>query len=165
MANKQDYDWNASTYFKELTRRNKLATEYGFRFCRVSGLDGFEEALSAMMQTQAFVCVDELGTGYSQLSPSPRTRRVKMVFLAMRHAVDDMAARQRCFDVMRELFRQMMTALIREKTAIEEHFLYVDPKIQFTEISSYFMSGCACASFQVAIDSMTNLCYNDDEWN
>lgn len=164
MANKQDYDWNASAYFKELTRRNRLAREQGFKFCRVSGLDGFEEALAGMQQTQAFVCVDELGAGFSQLSPSPRTRRVKTVFLAMRHAVDDMEARQRCFDTMRELFRQLMTALIREKTAIEEHFLYVDPRIQFSEIPAYFASGCACASFQVAIDSMTNLCYDDDEW-
>lgn len=164
MENKNNYDWDATAYFKELTRRNKLAREYGFRFCRVSGLDGFEEALAAMQESTAFVCIDELGAGYSQLSPSPRTRRVKTVFLAMRHAVDDMAARQRCFDVMRELFRQLMTALIREKTAIEQHFLYVDPRIQFSEISSYFMSGCACASFQVAVDSMTNLRYNDDEW-
>lgn len=164
MANKNDYDWNATAYFKELVRRNRMAQDYGFCFCRVSGLDGFEEALSAMQDAKAFVCVDELGAGYSQLSPSPRTRRVKTVFLAMRHAIDDMEARQRCLDVMRELFRQLMSALIREKTAIEEHFLYVDPKIQFSEISSYFASGCACASFQIAVDSMTNLCYDEDEW-
>lgn len=163
MAN-NDYDWDASTYFERLTSKNKLAQAEGFRFCRVSGLDGFEEALSAMQNTTAFVCVDELGAGYSQIAPSPRTRRVKTVYLAIRHPVDDMLARQQCFETMRELFRQFMTAFIRERTSIEEHFLYVDPRIQFSEISQYFMSGCACASFQVSVDSMTNLCYDGDEW-
>ena len=38
----------------------------------------------------------------------------------MRHALDDMQARQECMDIMRELFRQFMSVLIQEKTRVEE---------------------------------------------
>ena len=107
MANK-DYDWDASAFFERLTEGNKLARQNGFTFCRVSGLDGFEEALANMQNSQAFVCVSELSQGYTTISPSPRTRRVKTVFLAMRHPIDDMLLRQQRFDTMRELFRQNM---------------------------------------------------------
>lgn len=163
MANK-DYTWDASEFFKDLTERNRLAKDNGFVFCRVSGLDGFEEALVNMQNSQAFVCVSELSQGYTSLSPSPRTRMVKTVFIALRHPVDDMQRRQACFDTLRELFRQFMTVLIKEKTALEEHYLYVDPRISFNEMEEYFFSGCACAFFSIAIDKMTDLCYDSDEW-
>ena len=57
--------------------------------------------------------------GYTELNTTPHTRRVKTVFFAMRHALDDMEARQECMDIMRELFRQFMSILIQEKTRVE----------------------------------------------
>lgn len=164
MENKKDYDWNATAFFESLTRENRLANKLGATFCRVSGLEGFEEALANMQSTMTFVCVSELSQGVTTLSPSPKTRRVKTVFLAMRHSVDDIVARQNCFDTLRELFRQFMSRLILEKTALEEHFLYLDGSIQFEEIQQYFFSGCACAYFLVSVDNMTNLCYDENEW-
>lgn len=74
-------------------------------FCRVSGLEGFEEALHIMQNNTAFVCVSDIAQGFTELNNSPHTRRVKTVFLAMRHGLDDMVARQVCMDIMRELFR------------------------------------------------------------
>ncbi|MBP5771676.1 MAG: hypothetical protein J6W75_09990 [Bacteroidaceae bacterium] len=38
-----NFNWNATAFFQELTEQNKLAKEKGFRFCRVTGLQGFEE--------------------------------------------------------------------------------------------------------------------------
>jgi len=92
------------------------------------------------------------------------TRRVKTVFLAMRHALDDMTARQECMDTMRELFRQFMSLLIQEKTRVEEEHIYLDPRISLQEIDSYFLSGCTCAFFQIATDVYTDLRYNQEEW-
>jgi hypothetical protein len=65
---------------------------------------------------------------------------------------------------MRELFRQFMSKLILEKTQLEEHNIYVDTDIQFTEISQYFFSGMACAFFQIVTSTFTDLQYNPDEW-
>ena len=81
--------WNATEYFKHLTATNRLAKSEGFTFCSVSGLDGFEEALDHMQRSKAFVCVSDIANGYTELHNTPRTRRVKTVFVAMRHRIDD----------------------------------------------------------------------------
>lgn len=86
------------------------------------------------------------------------------MFLAKRHAIDDMAARERCFDNMRELFRQFMSKLILEKTRLEQHCIYLDQRVQFQEIDEYFFSGCACAYFQIAVETYTDLRFNAAEW-
>ena len=136
--------WNATEYFKHLTATNRLAKSEGFTFCSVSGLDA---------------------NGYTELHNTPRTRRVKTVFLAMRHRIDDMKARNTCMDTLREVFRQFMSKLILEKTKLENHCIYIDPRISFNEIDRYFFSGCACAYFQIAVDVYTDLRINPDEWN
>ena len=97
-------NWDATSFFERLTAINILARNKKFRFCKVSGLQGFEDALAAMQTTTAFVCVSDTAEGYTELNNSPRTRRVKTVFFAMRHQLGNMAARLDCFDTMRELF-------------------------------------------------------------
>ena len=156
--------WDASEYFEHLTTTNRLAKGERFTFCHVSGLDGFEEALAHMQRTTAFVCVSDIANGFTELNNTPHTRRVKTVFLAKRHKIDDMAARTRCMETLRELFRQYMSLLILEKTKLEQHCIYLDPRISFNEIDRYFFSGCACAYFQIAVDVYTDLRYNADEW-
>ena len=156
--------WDATAFFEKLTATNRLAKSEGFTFCRVSGLDGFEEALDNMQQSLAFICVSDIANGYTELNNTPRTRRVKTIFMAMRHKIDDMRARNTCMDIMREVFRQFMSKLILEKTKLENHCIYLDPRISFNEIDRYFFSGCACAYFQIAVDVYTDLRLNPDEW-
>lgn len=160
-----DTNWNAAAFFEQLTRTNKLAQAHGFRFCRVSGLDGFDEALQTLLSATAFVCVSDLSQGFTALDNTPRTRRVKTVFLAMRCAVDDMAQRQQCLNTLQELFRQFMSVLIQEETRLRERCIYLDSRISFHEIDRYLFSGCACAFFEIAIDKYTDLRYNPEEWN
>lgn len=165
MAQQQTTNWNATQFFEQLTASNRLATAENFVFCRVSGLEGFEEALEQMQSASAFVCVSDIADGYTELNNTPRTRRVKTVFLAMRHAINDMEARNECMETMRELFRQFMSVLTLERVKLEQDCIYIDPRISFNEIDRYFFSGCACAYFQIAIDKYTDLRYNANEWN
>ena len=157
--------WNAASFFEDLTATNRLAQQEGFTFCRVSGLDGFEEAVNQAQTQSAFVCVSDIADGYTELNNTPRTRRVKTVFFAMRHAVEDMEARAECMEIMRELFRQFMSRLLPEKVRLEQNCIYVDPRITFNEIDRYFFSGAAGAYFQIAVDVFTDLRYNADEWD
>ena len=156
--------WDAAAFFERLAATNILAQKEHFIFCRVSGLEGFEEALAQMQTASAFVCVSDIADDYTELNNTPRTRRVKTVFLAMRHAAEDMEARSECMETMRELFRQFASQLILEKTRLEENCIYIDPRITFNEIDRYFFSGCACAYFQISVDCYTDLRYNADEW-
>lgn len=162
--NNPNFNWDAIPFFKKLTEQNILAQSRGFSFCCVSGLEGFEEALHQMQNKTAFVCVSDIAKGYMAIDNAPHTSRVKTVFLAMRHKVDDMEARQERFDTMRELFRQFMTVLIQEKTKLEQSCIYLDNRIQFTEIERFFFSGCACAFFNIAVTVQTDLRYDQNEW-
>ena len=160
----KNINWDAVAFFEHLTNTNKLAQKEGFLFCRVSGLEGFEECIHALQSTANFIAVSDIAQGFTELNTTPHTRRVKTVFLAMRHALDDMHARQQCMDIMRELFRQFMSVLIQEKTRVEEEHIYLDPRISFQEIDRYFLSGCACTYFQIATDIYTDLRFNAEEW-
>ena len=144
--------------------QRQLAQAEHFTFHRVSGLEGFEEVLHNIQTCTAFVAVSDISQGYTELNNTPHTRHVKTVFLAMRHALDNMTARQQCMDTMRELFRQFMSVLIQERTRIETEHIYLDPRISFQEIDSYFASGCACAYFQIATDTYCDLRFNSAEW-
>ena len=156
--------WDAATFFERLAATNRLAISENFTFCKVSGLEGFEEALAQMQTASAFVCVSDIADGYTELNNTPRTRRVKTIFLAMRHAAEDMAARADCMEIMRELFRQFMSRLLPEKVRLEQNCIYLDPRISFNEIDRYFFNGAAGAYFQIAVDVFTDLRYNPDEW-
>ena len=157
-------NWDATACFASLTEKNKFAKAHDFVFARVSGLDGFEEVLQQLQYATAIVAVSDISQGYIEVNNSPHTRRVKTVFLAMRHAILDMEARQMCMNIMRELFRQLMSKLILEKTKQEQHNIFLDPRISFQEIDQYFFSGCACAFFQIAVDTYTDLRYDPTEW-
>ena len=165
MENQLNGRWDAAKFFEELTATNKLAQQEQFVFCRVSGLDGFEGAVNQAQTQRAFVCISDIADGYTELNNTPRTRRVKTVFLAMRHAAEDMAARSECMETMRELFRQFMSRLLPEKVRLEQNCIYLDPRISFNEIDRYFFNGAAGAYFQIAVDVFTDLRYNKDEWN
>ena len=72
---KSNLNWNATAFFQDLVARNKFATAQGFAFARVSGLEGFEEALQTMQSTTAFVCVSDMSQGYIALAPPPHKAR------------------------------------------------------------------------------------------
>ena len=157
-------NWNATEFFSHLTECNKFAQDHHFKFCKVSGLNGFEEALGRMLSTQAFVCISDIGNGYTDIENTPHNRTVKTVFLAVRHKIDSMDARLESMETLRELFRQFMSVLIREKTLLAQDGIYLDGRIQFNEIDQYFFSGCACAYFQIYFNKYINLTFNSSEW-
>lgn len=160
----KNFNWDATTFFEKLTAKNRLALENGFVTHRVSGLEGFEECLHSLQECTAFIAISDIAQGYTELNNTPHTRRVKTIFFAMRHAINDMTARQECMDIMREIFRQFMSVLLQEKVRVMNEHIYLDPRISFNEIPQYFFSGCACAYFQVATDVYTDLRYQELEW-
>lgn len=158
-------NWDAGSFFQTLTAHNKLAQQHHFVFCHVSGLEGLHDYLSKMQTSHNFVCVSDIAPGYTEIENSPRTRRVKTVYLAMRYPVDNMQSRQAKMDIMQELFRQFMSKLILEKTKLEENKIFLDNRIAFMEVAEYFLSGCACCYFEVAVDVYTDLRLNEEEWS
>ena len=159
-----NFSWNATAFFADLTKRNKLAQSKHFTFCKVSSLEGFEEALAKLQNSTAFVCVSDISEGYTNINNTPHTRRVKTVFLAMRHKMDDMTARQTCKDIMAELHRQFMSKLILEKTRLEENMQFLEPQTTLQEAPDYLIPGTAICMFEITVDTHIDLQYNADEW-
>lgn len=156
--------FNAFNYISSLTKRNRLARSLGFTVGRCSGLEGLYDLLASASSQPNFISVDDSSEGYIDPYHNPASRTVKTVYMAMRHAPGDMAAREYALSQMREIFRQFMTAIIPERVRLEEEGMYIDPRIQYNEIESYFCTGAAAAFFQLAIDTPTELCFNPDEW-
>lgn len=159
-----NFQFDAEGFFKELTKKNKLATSLGFAFGSCSGIDGFYDAVAQNNSAPNIIVIDDSSEGYLSLVNSPFARSVKTLFLSMRHKASDQNARNFALEQMREIFRQFMSVLIRERTKLEEQGIYIDQRIQFNEIDSYFCTGAACAYFQIAVDVPQSLCFNPQEW-
>lgn len=160
----RNFNWDSTEFFERLTRENRFARSLGYTFCRVSGLDGFQDALARFKSRKPLVAASDISQGVLFTDNSPHTERVKTVFLGYPHAVDDMTARETAMDRNRELFRQFMSRLILEKTALEEHTIYLDDRISLSEIDRYAFSGMACAYFQIKVSTYTDLRFNPEEW-
>lgn len=158
--------FNATAFFKSLTEKNRLAISHGFQFCEVSDLQGFEEALNTAQSRHPLVCVSDTSAGKISLDTSPATLDIKTVFMYMPHAIQNnyMEARRKCFAIMREIFRQFMSVLIRQHSRLHLDGIYIEREVSFQEIDRYFFTGGACAFFQIAVDTATNLMLNPDEW-
>ncbi len=159
-------DFDASAFFKHLTKSNRLAVSMGFEYADVSDLDGFEGALNDMQEYRPLVCVSDTSDGMISLDNAPRTQRIKTVYMFMPHPIDENWAehRKQCFVIMREIFRQFLSVLIRQHTRLHLDGLYLQRQITFSEIDRYFFSGGACAFFQLVVDKATDLQLRLDEW-
>ena len=59
-----NFNWDATSFFQSLTERNKFAKQHEFIFAKVSGLDGFEEALHSLQSATAIIAVSDISQGY-----------------------------------------------------------------------------------------------------
>ena len=164
MSNPNTQVWSAVDFFENLTATNKLAVERGFRFVQVSGLEGLEEAIGAMQSTKNFVFVVENAAGFTDLENTPRNRRVRTVYIAMRHKLNDMQARRACMDTIAELFRQFCSVLIQQDLRYQNNMQYLDPRINMQEVNKYLIPGTAICMFEIAVDTFIDLSFQPDEW-
>ena len=58
-------NWDATAFFASLTETNKFAKVHDFVFAKVSGLDGFEEALQQLQSATAIIAVSDISQGTS----------------------------------------------------------------------------------------------------
>lgn len=156
--------WDAIKFYKRLTETNKLCLSHGFKFRKISGFQDFGEAVSTMKTTPNIVCVSDVNIGRFELLNSPHITRSKSVIIAMRHKKDDMNARQKCFDIINEIYRQFCSALIVEKTKIEENDLRLESSISIQETDKNFIPDTAVAFFECKVTNYVDMQFNEDEW-
>ena len=69
----KNINWDATAFFASLTETNKFAQTHDFVFAKVSGLDGFEEALQQLQSATAIIAVSDISQGYIEVNNSPHT--------------------------------------------------------------------------------------------
>lgn len=156
--------FNASKFFKDLAGRNKLCRQFNFGFAEVSGLQGFIDAISRADTRPNMVCVDDTSEGFASLENTPSRRSVKSVFLFMRHAPGDVAARAKCMEIMHAIFLQFLSAILPEKVRLAQGGLYLSERVPFAELDQYLATGAACCHFQITVDRFVDLTFKPDEW-
>lgn len=159
-----NFKWDAVAFFRTLTEANRLTQSKGFIFNRVSGLEGFQDALQSINLRKPIVAVSDSSSGVLYTDNSPHTERVELVFIGVPYRIDDMAARENAMNIVREVFRQFSTRIMLEKVRLEQNSIYIDERIPLTEIDRYTFSGMACAYFNIRVTTYTNLVLNPDEW-
>lgn len=156
--------WDADAFFERLADKNKLCRSLGFKFARVSGLKGFEDAVATMQDAANFVCVDVTSDSVMRFDNTPARRMTKTIFLYMAHEPWDMKARAQCLRIMDRIFRQFMSVLIRFRTRLSQQLVCLDSRIPYYEMDQYIFSGGAAVWFQVSADLCSNLVFDIDDW-
>lgn len=159
------FNWNAIDYFKFLVESNKLAVSLDMKFFTGSGLNSFEQAVDNFLETLCFCMLTESSDGRLSTENSPNSRRVKTVFLAMRHGENDDDARRMCIDTLTEVFRQFMSHLIREKIKLLQLGIYLEPVVEFHEFNEFYFSGCAAIYFHIPFTTAVDLTFDKSQWN
>ena len=156
--------WDVSAFFKDLTARNKLAKQYGFQFVQISGLTGLEDAIESMQRYNAFVCVSDAPMSSLELGNTPHFNRATMVVLAMRHKIDDAAARKQCIAIMTELFRQFMSKVQQYDEQLKQNMMYLDNHVTLQVFNKYLTPGTTCMEFEITTVSYADFSYQAEEW-
>lgn len=165
MKRRRDYlGWDAYPYFEKIVSENKICRTNNYQLCRVSSLQGFEDALNKFQSGKAFVCVADESDAKLCLNNTGHSKFIKTVFLAKRHPANDMAKRDEAFKELRTLGRQLLSRFLKEKQRIDLGFLYIDNEVNFSEIPQAFFNGCACLYFNIMVGVYVDLSYNEAEW-
>lgn len=158
--------FDAEAYFKTLAETNKLCVEQGFRFCTCSGLENLEEAIDQFRKVNNFFIFDDTTEGqeFKGAGGGYYHKRLFTVSLMRRYRIDDMEDRAKQLEICRQLFKQLVSRMIKDKEeTIKLAYLKTD-NILYREYGRAMFSGCTGLYFIVECSEPENLCYNAEEW-
>lgn len=162
-------NFDAISYFKDLTEKNLLASNMGFIPVVISNSNGLEGLLEEFRDNDRFVAISDTSSG--NLSSNDGTygffnRRAYTVFIIAAYEWDNMIDRQEIMGACRKIFHQFVSRIIRDK------YLYEDESATFfdthaipnQEIGKYYLSGMTGLHFTVYMEEPVDLEYDNGEW-
>jgi hypothetical protein len=160
-------NFDAYNYFEEICEKNKITSAGKYKFCRVTGISYMEEVIQKFKSESSYFCIDDTEDGnLIQVSGGGfMERRQYTVFLLKKYPFNNMIAQHEALNECRQIYRQIVKKLIRDKVFLENEMTYLKlERIPFYEIPGYFISGCTGLYFMITIDIPTELCYDGNEW-
>lgn len=165
----ENSSFDAIAYFYALTERNKLAQEKGFVPVTISNTDNLEGLMEEYRDNDRFVAVTDTNSG-NLSSPDGAygfsKRRAYTVFILSAYEYGNMQSRQEELELCRELFRQFVSRILRDKYLYDEKQMYFDTHaIPNQELGRYYLSGVAGLHFTLYVQEPVDLQYEEDQWS
>ena len=165
----ENSSFDAIAYFYALTERNKLAQEKGFVPVTISNTDNLEGLMEEYRDNDRFVAVTDTNSG-NLSSPDGAygfsKRRAFTVFILSAYEYGNMQSRQEELELCRELFRQFVSRILRDKYLYDEKQMYFDTHaIPNQELGRYYLSGVAGLHFTLYVQEPVDLQYEEDQWS
>lgn len=160
--------FDAVAYFRTLTDKNRLARTNGFTPVVISSSDNLEGLFEMYRDRDRFVAVSDTSSG--NLSSPDGTygfskRRAYTVFILSAYQYDNMDDRQRQLELCREIFRQFVARILRDKYLYNEKQMFFDTHaIPNQEIGRYFLSGMTGLHFTLYVQEPVDLVYDERQW-
>lgn len=165
----ENSSFDAIAYFYTLTERNKLAQEKGFVPVTISNTDNLEGLMEEYRDNDRFVAVTDTNSG-NLSSPDGAygfsKRRAYTVFILSAYEYGNMQSRQEELELCRELFRQFVSRILRDKYLYDEKQMYFDTHaIPNQELGRYYLSGVAGLHFTLYVQEPVDLQYEENQWS
>ena len=158
--------FNAQEYFERLCNENKLAVDEGFHFATCPGIENLEGVVNDIRKVANFFVFDDTaeGVNFRGAGGGYYRRRVFTVSLLRRYEIYNMEDREAQLAVCRELYKQILSRLIRDKRNYPDlNYLKTD-SIFYREFNKYMFSGCTGLYFMLECSEPEDFCYNESEW-
>lgn len=164
----ENNQFDAVTYFTEMTEHNKLAVASGFKPVVISNTDNLEGLFEDYRDNDRFVAVTDTNSG-NLSSPDGlygfSKRRAYTVFILSGYDYDNMESRQEELNLCRELFHQFVSKIIKDKYQYDEKMMFFDTQsIPNQEIGRYYLSGMTGLHFTLYVQEPIDLIYDDGQW-
>lgn len=164
-----EQSFDAVGYFADMTYRNKLAQERGFVPVTISNTDNLEGLMEEFRDNDRFVAITDTNSG-NLSSPDGAygfsKRRAYTVFILSAYEYGNMEARQEEMELCRELFRQFVSRILRDKYLYDEKQMYFDTHaIPNQEIGRYYLSGMTGLHFTLYVQEPVDLQYEESQWS
>lgn len=158
--------FDARNYFECLCSENKLAMEEEFHFATCPGIENLEGVINDMRKVANFFVFDDTteGQNFRGNGGGYYRKRIFTVSLLRRYRINDMDDREKQLSVCRELYKQIVARLIKDKRECEDLSYLNTGSIFYREYNKYMFSGCTGLCFMVECAEPEHLCYNADEW-
>lgn len=161
--------FDAFSYFRDLTKLNKLTSKLGFISTTCSTPASFEGMLQNMAKSKNFVVIDDTNEGNVAINGDGSYRKVitYTVWILMRYKQFDMNDRQEKLNICRKIFRQFLSKIVIDKYNWQNTYntYTLSDQIDSREIGAYFINGLTGVEFHLDVSEPLDLEYNYEEWN
>ena len=152
-------------YLEQICRESVLCATNKFKFCRVTGLSGFEGVINNFTERALFAVDDTADGNLRQSNTGFMDIRFTTVFLIHKFEFNNMEDQLKSKEICINIFYSLFQRLIHDRAMLERNHIYLDTTdTAYHEIPEYFCNGSTGIYFNISHSAPKVMCYNPEEW-